>query len=373
MTWLSCIFFFSSEKHLETKQTNTHLLLSQLQNIAQVLKYSELEKKQKTFAQSATQGARMKRQINDSKSPQKTFGTLRPVDSSARVAGHACNRQTKSPTQEIENHFNSNSTDSVINVTSVSDVTSVFVSSLDNLSAISNAGSMINSVTPVTEQADSDTRVPDAERIESCNKRLQELFEKNSPNPKSKKGSSSYLKNQTYVNSESNSAINSKETAHSNRQTPQDNKTANSNSILVENNENSGLNDNLESDTNTEDKSENERTCPTTQTEINPSTSSDATNTSNLADREPPPKEIPKTPQKPETSDVTNSNTCDSWFNGAPGVKGGDKLLERFGIQQSSSMDSTDQEVGWYFCIYCFLILFRFHDCLDGKKTCKIL
>ena len=345
--------------------------MDQLQKIATILKFSE-KPNTGTFSQSVSQGARMKRQINENKSPQKTIGTLKPTESSARVAGstlkptessarvsgNAGNRNITSPTQGTQTYFISNNMD-VLNVTSVtdvtavtddtavSDVTSIDVTSVDDLSAVNNTpGPLIVTVTPVNKQAGSSTIVPGPERLESCNRRLQELFERNSsPGPKSKTGSSSTGVHSNVNNVSNNSAINGNETVQCDKQTAQDVQTASSNSILVE------TNDNLESHggENSREKSVNERTCPTTQSEFTPSTSRVSDKTSNLEDREPPPKEVPKPPEKPGTSEVTNSNTCDSWYNGAPGVKGGDKLLEKFGIQQSSSTDSTDQEVGGYF------------------------
>ena len=338
--------------------------MDQLQKIASILKFSE-KPNTGTFSQSVSQGARMKRQINDNKSPQKTIGTLKPTESSARVAGstlkptessarvsgNAGNRKNASPTQGTQTYFISNNMDvidvsSVTDVTAVTDDTSINVTSVDDLSAVNNIpGPLIVTVTPVNKQAGSSTIVPGPERLESCNRRLQELFERNSsPGPKSKNGSSPGV--HSNVNSVSNSAINGNETVQCDKKTAQDTQTASSNSILGETSENLESHDDEYSKEYSKEKSVNERTCPTTQLEPTPSTSRDLNKTTNVEDREPPPKEVPKTPEKPGTSEVTNSNTCDSWYNGAPGVKGGDKLLEKFGIQRSSSTDSTDQEVG---------------------------
>ena len=297
----------------------------------------------------------MKRQINDNnKSPQKRNGTLKTTETSARVLGNACNRRIVSPTPDIQTLFNGNSNESVIDITSVSDVTSVngvtsvsdvttsSVTAIDNLPAMGNtAGPVIITLTPVNKQAG----IPDAERLESCNRGLQELLDKNaSPGPKSKTASGSGVQSLSNVNSDSNSAINGKETVQVDYQTAQENDIENNNGIPEE------TNDIIESHVVecSEEKNVNERTSLTAQSEATPSTSKDPDKASNLENEEPPPKEIPKTPQKPETSEVTNSNTCDSWYNGAAGVKGGDKLLEKFGIQQTSSTDSTDQEVGGY-------------------------
>ena len=301
----------------------------------------------------------MKRQINDNnKSPQKRNGTLKTTETSARVLGNACNRRIVSPTPEIQTFFNGNSNESVIDITSVSDVTSVngvtsvsdvttnSVTAIDSLPAMGNtAGPVIITLTPVNKQGATCTTIPDAERLESCNRRLQELLDKNaSPGPKSKTASGSAVQSLSNVNSDSNSAINGKETVQGDNQTAQENDIENNNGIPVE------TNDIIESHVVecSEEKNVNERISLIAQSEATPSTSKDPDKTSNLENEEPPPKEVPKTPQKPETSEVTNSNTCDSWYNGAAGVKGGDKLLEKFGIQQSSSTDSTDQEVGGY-------------------------
>lgn len=349
---ISLCFYFT-DTNLETGHTNKALLWKQLECIVRALKLGDPDKKRKSFAQSATQGARMKRQINDTISPQKAFTNFRHVDNAARLAVHTCQRQAKSPTQDCDsNYYNSN--DSVINVTSASDVTCVSNITSSDITCVSNVASN-NSMTPGNNRTDKNKGVPHPENTEDSNKKLQELLSKNSPNSKSNKGSSSNLESQAHVNTELKSAK-TVEKAQPDKQTDDVHSKTEENGSLMEKKDTCSLSvvktqtgNNLEGKFNAEDsvKSGDQRTTES-ETVLSASNSDIACTKTDLEVTQSQTREVPKTSQKLEASDVSNCNTCDSWYSEGPGVKGGDKLLEKFGIHQSSSSDSTDQEVGWY-------------------------
>ena len=372
--------FFTADVEVKTGHTNKSLLWKQLESILGTLKLGDPDKIQKSFAQSASQGARMRRQVTGAKSPQKTFASLRQSDGTYKLPLRKCGGEAMSETDGFDDMVKNNVT-GVSDMTNASNVTSA--SNTTGVSNVTDGNTMVNTnnITGVSDMTPGNTManapgvsnvpnanlsVPDIESTDSC-KRLQIVLEKNSPNPKSGRESSSATDSQHKAKSsdteaESNSAISNKETADSIRSDKAksvcDSSIAQKESTEViessalncvsSSSEDSSRLKNMKrkisfEENNSKSVSQKETLCD--QSEIN----SDSTN---LVMSDSTAKEPAQSPHKPEISEVTNSNTCDSWLNGAPGVKGGDTLLEKFGIQQASSSDSSDHEIGMNFELY---------------------
>ena len=367
--------FFMADVEVKTGHTNKSLLWKQLESILGTLKLGDPDKIQKSFAQSASQGARMRRQVTGAKSPQKTFASLRQSDGTYKLPVRKCGGEAMSSGGMTE----TDGFDDMVknNVTGVSDMTNARnVTSASNATGVSDMtpGNTMVNAPDVSNVPNANLSVPDIESTDSC-KRLQIVLEKNSPNPKSGRESSSATDSQPKAKSsdseaESNSAICNKETADSNR--PDEAESVCDNSIAQKESseviQSSALNcvssssqdssrlKNMKRKISFEENSskpvsQKEALCD--QSEIIPGCDAvDSSSSTNLVVSDSTAKEPAQIPHKPEISEVTNSNTCDSWLNGAPGVKGGDKLLEKFGIQQASSSDSSDHEIGMNFKLH---------------------
>ena len=335
--------FMFTETTCQTGQTNSLLLWKQLESIVEMLKHGDPDKKRKAFTQSANQSARTRRQMSEAKSPQKTQTSLRQIVSSSRPVVHKCNGQVESSTMDQEKtHIDPDSKDA----------------GRVNLS------------------------VPDIESTESS-KRLQILLRKNSPNPKSLHYSSSDSDIQSRLHkfphqrNQSSSAINNKGASEiftvqsncnnnctfdsnetvANRDSKQECKKSTQETSLSCLQGSTRLQDSLKKTDIVEQESSSSNVNPNTNTAKNvrvdvsetvTETQTDVTPMSNNTDSSHSVEEKEKTSGKPELHEITNSNTCDSWLNGAPGIKGGDNLLAKFGMQQTSSTDSSDHEIGMY-------------------------
>ena len=415
--------FSPTDTAIQTGHTNNYLLWKQLESIVEMLKHGASGKKLKSFSQSAnqTQSARTRRQITGAKSPQKVCPNVKLPEPTSRLAVHSCGTAKSPSILADHSHVDIVSEDtSIVSNLSVPDIECTESSRrLQTLIAPTSDGKenskrlLSKNVTGIgNSETKSCTNVTNSVSTNTSN-RLQTPTQ-SSLNPKCLHFSSSDTDILSHrhdtLHARSSSATDYLETSDTRTTKLKDKKTcSNSNSnqgskegtsesssLSVqawstlkgdEDNNNNGSREELVSRSDTvksnhktvsvdenESTTSDERTSEThlTKAPIN-------TDVSNKADSCSPTTSDSSSKEKrdfgkPDIHETTNVNTCDSWLNGAPGIVGGDKLLAKFGMQQSSSTDSSDHEMS----MYCFTIRIRlevtkhFMPCHDHGRALSV-